>query len=63
MPDFTVENHISVFLLRPNTVAARKWVTDHIPSDALMWGDALVIEPRYIADIVEAIVLDGLSVA
>jgi hypothetical protein len=60
--DFTVENHGTIFLLRPNTAAARQWIEDHIPDDAQKFGGAVVVEHRYIADIVQGIVNDGYGV-
>jgi hypothetical protein len=61
-PDFFVENHGSIFLLRPVTPSASVWISDHIPDDAQMFGEAIVVEHRYIADIVEGIMRDGLAV-
>ena len=61
-PDFLVENHGSIFLLTPLTPAANSWVDEHIPLGALRWGGAIVVEHRYIADIVRGIQTDGLTV-
>jgi hypothetical protein len=44
--DFEVENHGSVFLLRPLSVSADLWVKDHIAEDAQTFGNAIVVEPR-----------------
>lgn len=60
--DFTVRNEGTIFLLTPNTEAGRQWATDNLPSDAQTWGNAVVVEHRYIADIVEGIQADGLVV-
>lgn len=60
--DFTVQNEGSIFLLRPLTEAARDWVAEHIPADAQTFGDAIVIEHRYIGDIVDGAQRDGLTV-
>lgn len=62
MTDFTVENHGSLFLLRQNTDEAEQWVEEHIPEDAMTMGNAVVVEHRYIADIVVGIQNDGLTV-
>lgn len=62
LADFLVENHFTIYLLRPVTPRAREWVTTHLPDDAQTWGDAIVVEHRYIADIVNGIVNDGLEV-
>jgi hypothetical protein len=61
--DFQLENHGSLFLLRPLNSTARDWMGDHLPMDnpeAQFWGDAIVIEPRYVAPIVDGIIGDGL---
>jgi hypothetical protein len=47
--DFRLENHGSLFLLRPLNSAAKDWMGEHLPMDnpeTQFWGDAIVIEPR-----------------
>ena len=61
--DFSVENHGSIFLLRPISPAAFEWIKEHIPDDAQYFGNAVVVEHRYIEDIVDGIQNDGLEVA
>ena len=60
--DFAVENHGTIFLLRPITPAAFEWVQERLPEDRQEFGDAVVVEHRYIADIVRGILNDGLAV-
>lgn len=60
--DFHIEDNFSLILLRPLTDAAREWTGEHIP-DATWFGTAVVVEHRYIADIVEGIKNDGLTFA
>lgn len=60
--DFLIENHGSVVLLQPLTEAARVWLEQHIPEDTQNWGTAIVIEPRYVSDILNGIELEGLKV-
>jgi hypothetical protein len=61
--DFAVANHGSVVILHALTRAAEEWVDEHLPRDAMSWGHSgTVVEPRYIADIVEGITADGLTV-
>jgi hypothetical protein len=62
-PDFRVENHGTLFLLRPLTPAAGSWVKENLPEDRLTFGHAVVVEHRYIADIVHGAQADGLEVA
>jgi hypothetical protein len=62
MADFAVENHGSLFLLYPITPAAFYWIADCLPADAQKWGEAVVIEHRFIEGIVAGIKDDGLEV-
>jgi len=62
MSDFTVQNEGTIFLLVPNTPLAQEWIEEHIPDTAQYFGDAVVVEHRYIADIIEGIQQSGLEV-
>ena len=62
MTDFTIENHGSIWLLSTNTDAASDWVTEHIPDDAQTWGPSIVVEPRYVDNIVAGIQAAGLTI-
>lgn len=59
-PDFYVENHFTIFLLRPASLAAEAWIIDNLPEDVPTFGGGVVVEHRYIGDIVEGIRSDGL---
>jgi hypothetical protein len=61
--DFTVQNEGSIFLLQPCTDAARSWVDEFLPEDRTEFAGAVVVEHRYIADIVHGIRRDGLEIA
>ena len=63
-PDFLVENHGSIFLLKPLTPSATSWVEEHIGQDNgyQPYYPTVVIEHRYVADIVAGIQNDGLAV-
>jgi hypothetical protein len=61
-PDFICESHVSLFLLRPLSPAAFDWIEEHLPTDRLTWGNATVIEPRYVWNIILGIQDSGLSV-
>jgi len=62
-PDFVVENHGSIFLLKPRTPAARSWVEAHIGDNGYQpYFPTVVVEHRYIADIVHRAEADGLVV-
>ena len=61
--DFKLDNHASLFLLRPLSSAAKEWMKEHLPLDSpetQFWGDAIVIESRYVTEIVNGIIGDGL---
>jgi len=61
--DFTVQNEGSIFLLQAWTDAARSWVEEFLPEDRMEFTGAVVVEHRYIQDIVDGIRRDGLGVA
>jgi hypothetical protein len=61
-PDFRCENHGSVFLLIPVTQSAQSWVEENLQSDAQWFGGGVVVEHRYIWEILEGIQNDGLVV-
>jgi hypothetical protein len=60
MPDVLVENHGSLYLMRPQTDSAQEWIDEHIPEDAQWFGGALVVEPRYVEDIAHGMMEYGL---
>jgi hypothetical protein len=62
-PDATVENHGSIVLVRPHTRAARDWIRDNVEDTAQYFGQALAIEPRYVAGLVEGMTAAGLVLA
>jgi hypothetical protein len=62
-PDFVVENHGSIFLLQPLSPAANSWVEENLPENRQTFGSAVVVEHRYITDIVRGAQADGLEVA
>lgn len=48
--------------MHPRSDAGRAWVADHIPSDAMHWCGGIVIEHRFVNDIVEGAIADGLEI-
>ena len=60
--DFIVECHGSIFLLRPLTLVASSWIEQHLPEDRVTFGAAVVVDHRYIADIVRGALADGLEI-
>lgn len=59
-PDITVENHGSIFLVRPETEDSREWLHEH--TEGMWWSGALVVEPRYVGDLVDGLIDDGFTV-
>lgn len=62
-PDIRVCDHGSVILVTPVTDAASAWIEEHTASDAQFFGPALVVEPRYLDDLVRGMQDDGLVVS
>ncbi len=62
--DFTVENHGSIVLVRPNTQAGIDWANDNIGKDNgyQPYWPTMVFEPRCVENVVNGIRNDGLSV-
>ncbi len=58
--DFLCENHGSIFLLRPISPAAFAWIKEHLPPDRITFGNAVVVEPRYVWAILVQLQDDGL---
>ena len=52
-PDILVENHGSIFLLRPISPVGQSWLQENVIGDETqIFGNAIVCEPRYVIDIV-----------
>lgn len=62
--DFSLYNSGTLFLLRPKTDAARAWLAEHCPSDNehIYFCGSLVIEPRYLDNLLNNLCNDGLTV-
>jgi hypothetical protein len=60
--DLLVHGHGSIYLLRPTTRRGRRWIDARITADHTEWAGAIVVEHRYIGDIVRGAVADGLRV-
>ncbi len=61
--DFEVTYHGSLILLAALTTEADNWCEQHLPADRLIMAGSVVVEPRYIDNIVTGITSDGLTVA
>lgn len=63
--DVRCEDHGSIVLLRPMTDAGRLWVDLNIlrGTEVQCWGGAVVVEPRYLAPILQGMQEEGLEVS
>lgn len=59
--DYVLENHGSLWLMRPTTEEFAKWLKETAPEDAQFLGSAMAIEPRYVEGVVEAATAAGFS--
>jgi hypothetical protein len=50
--DVHIVNHHSIVLFHLNTPEASQWVQENVSGEAQFFGTALVVEPRYVADLV-----------
>jgi hypothetical protein len=62
--DFTVENHGSVVIIRPNTPAGIDWANENIGAGNGFqpYWPAMLFEPRYVDQVISGIKADGLLV-
>ena len=61
--DFRVVHHGTLYLLYPNTLRAKQWVKDNLSQDHMRYADAVVVEYRYISEILNGIQADELEIA
>jgi hypothetical protein len=59
--DAFIENHGTIYLVRPATKAATKWIAENVQDDAQFIGNNLAVEPRYLGGLVEGMSEDGLK--
>ena len=56
---FHVEDQGSIILIRPLTEDVEKWLKENVAEDAQWFGGALVVEPRYLAPLIEGMFEEG----
>ena len=61
--DFKVDNQGSIFLLHPLNDVAREWANEHQDNGYQPYWPSVLVEHRYIGEIVAGIQNDGLVVA
>ena len=59
--DTLFRNEGSVWIVRPASEAAVDWCNQYIDPDAQRWGDAYVVEARYVEDLAEGMKAEGLT--
>lgn len=52
----------TVALVEPLSHRATLWLKEHVAPDAQWWGNALVVEPRYVKQLARAMRDDGLRI-
>ena len=65
-PDLTFDaGHpgATLYLLHPHTEAGENWIAEHIPEHAPRFGSGVAVEARYVDDIANGAMGDGLTVA
>jgi len=61
--DLAFENHFSLYLIRPLSVAGKIWLDENVgDSETLTFGGAVVCEGRFVEDILRGAVEAGLVV-
>lgn len=61
--DFLITDHGSIVTFKPLTDEAQGWIEEHLVGDDIQWfGGAVVVEPRYVEDIVHGIIMDDLNI-
>ena len=61
--DFRIENHGSIFLFDPQNAQSEDHLRGNVSEEAQWFGGALVVEPRYAADLAEALQAEGSQIA
>ena len=61
-PDVVVENHGTLFLVRPQNDTVREHLEEHVQEDAQWFAGALVVEHRMILNLVALLREEGFAV-
>ena len=61
--DLVFENHFSLFLIRPVSPNGKQWLDENVGDEnTLIFGGAVVCEPRYVEAIMDGAIEAGLVV-
>ena len=61
MTDFTVDDHGSIVLLRPETLQAWSWILANLGQEVPTFAGAIAIERKYVQPILLGLVRDDLT--
>jgi len=61
--DFRVVQYGTVYLLYPNTLRAKQWVKENLSQDHMQYAGVVIVEYRFISDILHGIQADELDIA
>ena len=61
-PDFFLDDHGSVWLLRPENEFATGWIDENLPKDRMYMGNAVAVEARYVEQIWLGLLSEGFTV-
>ena len=53
MKDVSIQNEGNIFLFHLHTQAAKAWAKEYVQEDAQYFGDALVVEHRFVETLFE----------
>jgi hypothetical protein len=60
--DVHVRDEGTIFLLTPLTEVGEEWMEEHLPEDAQRFAGGVVVEHRFVTDILQGMQADGLSI-
>ncbi len=60
--DFEFANHGSVWLCQPTNAKAERHLRDNVDSEAMFFGKACAVEPRYVMQLASGLESNGFSV-
>jgi hypothetical protein len=60
--DLLVHGEGSIYLLRPTSRRGQRWIDEYVSDDRQEWAGAVVVEHRFIGDIVRGAIANGLRV-
>lgn len=62
-PDVIVRGGGTVYVLFPQSHEAKVWFREHLPEDAMRFAGGTCVEHRYVQDILDGLIGDGLILA